>query len=86
MQGNPDLQLFVLVDALRSTREGPNVASGASTLAALHRDFPEQVSIHLWQTPKLGFIMRMLGKRFNEGAGLQHMKVYACDDDVIISG
>ncbi len=88
LRRNPQLKLFVLVDKLRSTREGegPGVESGASALASLAQSFPGQVEVRLWQTPKLGWIMRTLGRRFNEGAGLQHMKVYAFDDNVIISG
>ncbi|KDN47767.1 hypothetical protein K437DRAFT_211491, partial [Tilletiaria anomala UBC 951] len=86
LRQTPALKVFILVDALRSTREPHPQPSGASMLATLHREFPGQVKVHLFQTPKLSWIMKLLGKRLNEGAGLQHMKVYAFDDDVIISG
>ena len=86
LRNKSKLQLFILVDALRSTREPFPLPSGASTLLALQLEFPTQVKVHLWQTPKLSWVMRLLGKRLNEGAGLQHMKVYAFDNDVILSG
>ncbi|KAN0060660.1 CDP-diacylglycerol--glycerol-3-phosphate 3-phosphatidyltransferase [Thecaphora frezii] len=81
------LRLTVLTDALRSTREPSPQPSCASLLASLARDFPDQVDLRLYHTPKLkGLTKRLVGKRFNEGWGLQHMKIYGFDDDVIVSG
>lgn len=85
----PELQLTVLMDAMRATRETLPEISGASLFAPLAAMFPNQVDIRLYATPMLrpnSFASKMLGKRFNEGFGLQHMKIYGFDDDVIISG
>lgn len=85
----PQLQLTILMDAMRATRESPKSVSSASLLAHLAKMFPDQVDIRLYATPVLrpqSVKSRLIGKRFNEGFGLQHMKVYGFDDDVIISG
>ncbi|WFD08173.1 CDP-diacylglycerol--glycerol-3-phosphate 1-phosphatidyltransferase [Malassezia vespertilionis] len=83
------LQVTILMDAMRATRESPKSVSSASLLSHLAAMFPDQVDIRLYATPLLrpnSFKSRLIGKRFNEGFGLQHMKVYGFDDDVIISG
>lgn len=87
LRANPNLQLTILVDYLRSTRELPRAASSASLLGSLAAAFPNQVDIRLFHTPALhGWQKRFVPKRFNEGWGLQHMKCYGFDDDVIMSG
>ncbi|EPQ30237.1 uncharacterized protein PFL1_02353 [Pseudozyma flocculosa PF-1] len=87
LQSRRALRLTVLADALRSTRESSPNPSSASLLASLARDFPNQVDVRLYHTPSLkGLTKRLVGKRFNEGWGLQHMKIYGFDDDVIVSG
>ncbi|WFD28447.1 CDP-diacylglycerol--glycerol-3-phosphate 1-phosphatidyltransferase [Malassezia nana] len=86
---NRELQLTLLMDAMRATRESPKSISSASLLSHLASMFPDQVDIRLYATPVLrpgSFKARLLGKRFNEGFGLQHMKIYGFDNDVIISG
>lgn len=41
----------------------------------------------MFHTPNLtGLRKRLIPKRINEGWGLQHMKLYGFDDEVIISG
>lgn len=57
-------------------------------LASLIRDFgPERVEIRLFHTPNLtGVRKAILPKRINEGWGLQHMKLYGVDDEIIMSG
>ncbi|WFD40539.1 CDP-diacylglycerol--glycerol-3-phosphate 1-phosphatidyltransferase [Malassezia japonica] len=85
----PELQVTILMDAMRATRESPRHVSSASLLVHLAAMFPDQVDIRLYATPILrpnSLKARMIGKRFNEGFGLQHMKIYGFDDDVIISG
>lgn len=43
--------------------------------------------VFLYHTPKLrGFLKMAIPDRFNELVGLQHMKFYMIDDDIIISG
>ena len=85
----PQLQLTILMDAMRATRESPQSASSASLLSHLASMFPDQVDLRLYATPVLSpnsIASRIIGKRLNEGFGLQHMKVYGFDDDVIITG
>jgi CDP-diacylglycerol---glycerol-3-phosphate 3-phosphatidyltransferase len=54
----------------------------------LIRDFgPERVDIRLYHTPNLtGVRKAAIPKRINEGWGLQHMKLYGADDELIMSG
>ncbi|GAA5923723.1 CDP-diacylglycerol--glycerol-3-phosphate 3-phosphatidyltransferase [Sporobolomyces koalae] len=86
LRENPQLELVFLTDYFRSTREHPNPSS-ASLLASLAAAFPTRVDLRLFHTPALhGWIERVVPKRFNEGWGLQHMKIYGTDDDVIMSG
>ena len=86
LQQNKDLKVSVLTDALRGTRETPE-PSCASLLAPLAADFPDQVEIRMYHTPNLtGLRKRFIPKRINEGWGLQHMKLYGIDDEVILSG
>ncbi|GAA5891952.1 hypothetical protein JCM8208_002949 [Rhodotorula glutinis] len=86
LRNNPSLRLTLVVDYLRSTREHPG-ASSAALLASLAAAFSSQVDLRLFHTPALyGWQKRWVPKRFNEGWGLQHMKVYGFDDDVIMSG
>lgn len=87
LKANPDLEVSLLTDALRGTREAPN-PSCASLLASLVRDFgPERVEVRVFHTPNLtGVRKAILPKRINEGWGLQHMKLYGVDDEIIMSG
>jgi CDP-diacylglycerol---glycerol-3-phosphate 3-phosphatidyltransferase len=77
----------ILTDALRGTREAPE-PSCASLLASLIRDFgTDRVEIRLYHTPNLtGLRKAIIPKRINEGWGLQHMKLYGVDDEIIMSG
>ncbi|KAL8772651.1 MAG: hypothetical protein Q9209_002312 [Squamulea sp. 1 TL-2023] len=83
---SPKLKISILTDALRGTREDPE-PSCASLLASLVVDFPERVEIRMYHTPNLtGLRKRFIPKRINEGWGLQHIKLYGIDDEVILSG
>lgn len=83
---SPNLKVSILTDALRGTREDPE-PSCASLLASLVVDFPDQVEIRMYHTPNLtGLRKRLIPKRINEGWGLQHIKLYGVDDEVILSG
>ncbi|KAL8796210.1 MAG: hypothetical protein Q9182_007408, partial [Xanthomendoza sp. 2 TL-2023] len=82
----PELKVSILTDALRGTREDPE-PSCASLLATLLVDFPDRVDIRMYHTPNLtGLRKRFIPKRINEGWGLQHIKLYGIDDEVILSG
>ncbi|MCJ1406323.1 CDP-diacylglycerol--glycerol-3-phosphate 3-phosphatidyltransferase [Ptychographa xylographoides] len=86
LERNPKLKVSILTDALRGTRETPD-PSCASLLSPLAADFPDQVELRMYHTPNLtGWRKRMIPKRINEGWGLQHMKLYGVDDEVILSG
>ncbi|KAI1214555.1 uncharacterized protein F4807DRAFT_1655 [Annulohypoxylon truncatum] len=87
LRANPELKLSILTDALRGTREAPD-PSCASLLAPLITEFgPERVEIRMYHTPNLtGLRKKHIPKRINEGWGLQHMKLYGVDDEIILSG
>lgn len=87
LRKNPELKLSILTDALRGTREAPQ-PSCASLLAPLVEEFgPDRVEIRMYHTPNLtGLRKKYIPKRINEGWGLQHMKLYGFDDEVLLSG
>jgi len=87
LRDNPKLQVSILTDALRGTREAPE-PSCASLLAPLVDEFGlERVDIRMYHTPNLtGLRKKHIPKRINEGWGLQHMKLYGIDDEIILSG
>jgi CDP-diacylglycerol--glycerol-3-phosphate 3-phosphatidyltransferase len=87
LERNPSLKVSFLTDALRGTRETPK-ASCATLLAALADEFgPDRVEVRMYHTPNLtGVRKSIIPKRINEGWGLQHMKLYGVDDEIIMSG
>ncbi|KAK3359627.1 hypothetical protein B0T25DRAFT_533440 [Lasiosphaeria hispida] len=87
LRAKPNVKLSILTDALRGTREAPD-PSCASLLAPLISEFgPDRVEVRMYHTPNLtGFRKKHIPKRINEGWGLQHMKLYGVDDDIILSG
>lgn len=86
LTANPNLRVSILTDALRGTRETPDPSS-ASLLAPLVAEFGARVEVRMFHTPNLtGVRKRLVPRRINEGWGLQHMKLYGVDDEVIISG
>ncbi|KAL3474507.1 CDP-diacylglycerol-glycerol-3-phosphate 3-phosphatidyltransferase [Aspergillus californicus] len=87
LRDNPKLRVSILTDALRGTRETPK-ASCASLLASLVAEHgPDRVDIRMYHTPNLtGLRKKWIPRRINEGWGLQHMKLYGIDDEIILSG
>lgn len=87
LRRNPELKLSILTDALRGTREAPK-PSCASLLAPLVEEFGAgRVEVRMYHTPNLtGLRKKAVPKRINEGWGLQHMKLYGVDDEIIMSG
>ncbi|KAK5459745.1 CDP-diacylglycerol--glycerol-3-phosphate 3-phosphatidyltransferase [Exophiala xenobiotica] len=86
LEANPNLELSVLTDALRGTREDPNPSCG-TLLAPLVSQFGDRVRISMFHTPNLnGWKKKYMPKRINEGWGLQHMKLYGFDDEIMLSG
>lgn len=75
-----------MTDFLRGTREFPKESS-ASLLVDLVKEFPKRVEVRLYHTPNLtGLRKWIIPNRINEGWGLQHMKLYGVDDEIIMSG
>ncbi|KAG5984157.1 hypothetical protein E4U55_005870 [Claviceps digitariae] len=87
MRRNPQLKLSILTDCLRGTREAPD-PSCASLLVPLVTEFGSaRVEIRMYHTPNLtGLRKKYIPRRINEGWGLQHMKLYGVDDEIIMSG
>ncbi|KAF2715082.1 hypothetical protein K504DRAFT_529309 [Pleomassaria siparia CBS 279.74] len=87
LRRNPTLKVSFLTDALRGTRETP-LPTSASLLAPLITEFgSSRVEIRMFHTPNLtGLRKKIIPKRINEGWGLQHMKLYGIDDEIILSG
>jgi CDP-diacylglycerol--glycerol-3-phosphate 3-phosphatidyltransferase len=87
LRDNPNLKVSILTDCLRGTRETPNPSS-ASLLAPLVEEHgADRVEIRMFHTPNLtGLRKRHIPRRINEGWGLQHMKLYGIDDEIILSG
>ncbi|KAG0226542.1 CDP-diacylglycerol--glycerol-3-phosphate 3-phosphatidyltransferase [Actinomortierella wolfii] len=86
LQNNPELEVTLLFDALRGTRDAGK-GSSATLLLPLVKAHPDRVRVSMYHTPDLnGVLKRVMPPRFNEGIGLQHMKVYAFDDTLILSG
>ncbi|KAI1232528.1 CDP-diacylglycerol--glycerol-3-phosphate 3-phosphatidyltransferase, partial [Lamprotornis superbus] len=83
-KGSPDLRVSILLDYTRGSRGRKN---SRTMLIPLLQRFPEQVRVSLFHTPNLRGLLRLLiPERFNETIGLQHIKVYLFDDNVILSG
>jgi CDP-diacylglycerol---glycerol-3-phosphate 3-phosphatidyltransferase len=86
LENNPDLEVSILTDALRGTREDPDPSCG-TLLAPLITQFGHRVKISMFHTPNLnGWKKKYMPKRINEGWGLQHMKLYGFDDEIMLSG
>lgn len=86
LKKKPSLKVFILTDALRGTREAPSKSS-ASLLAQLMKNYENQVDIRMYHTPHLNGINKaIVPRRFNEGFGLQHMKIYGFDNELMLSG
>ncbi|KAI8825642.1 uncharacterized protein EV422DRAFT_563471 [Fimicolochytrium jonesii] len=84
LANNPDLEVTLLLDYFRGTRGSTN---SVSLLAPLVEAFRGRVAFRLYHTPALGTLLqKIVPPRFNEGFGLQHMKIYIFDDDVMLSG
>ena len=80
----PELRCTLLLDYLRGSRGDPNSRSMLRDLVARFR---ERFDLRLYHTPNLRGLLKWAGpERFNEVMGLQHMKLYITDDDLLISG
>lgn len=88
LTNNENLTVSILTDALRGTREAPSNVCSANLLVPLVEKFGKhRVDIRMYHTPHLkGFTKSLAPKRINEAWGLQHMKLYGFDDEIILSG
>ncbi|PVF95578.1 phospholipase D/nuclease [Serendipita vermifera] len=85
LRNKPNLRVNFQLDYFRSTRPGPD--STALALVPLLKRFPDRVQAHLYRSPTLkGLMAKIVPRRFDEGWGTWHAKVYGFDDDVVISG
>eukprot|EP01104_Vermistella_antarctica_P014136 TRINITY_DN4403_c0_g4_i1.p1 TRINITY_DN4403_c0_g4~~TRINITY_DN4403_c0_g4_i1.p1 ORF type:complete len:672 (-),score=126.31 TRINITY_DN4403_c0_g4_i1:196-2211(-) len=83
----PNLKVSVLLDHLRGQREDPSSLSSSRMLLPLVSKFPDRVSVHLYHTSLLnGWKKSWLPQRANEIFGVQHVKVYAFDNSLMLSG
>ncbi|PRP84281.1 phosphatidylglycerophosphate synthase 1 [Planoprotostelium fungivorum] len=84
----PDMQINILLDALRGTRSNRDGDSSQSLLyRELSSKFPKNVRCHFFHTPKLhGIMKKLIPPRINEIYGVQHMKIYLFDDNVMTGG
>ncbi|KAG9104482.1 CDP-diacylglycerol--glycerol-3-phosphate 3-phosphatidyltransferase [Ceratobasidium sp. 370] len=84
---NGELELVIQVDALRSTRPPQAQTSPVHLLLPLIDAYPDRVKVHLFRSPKLnGMLRHVIPRRFDEGWGTWHAKVYLVDDEVLLSG
>uniref|UniRef100_A0A915I1A3 CDP-diacylglycerol--glycerol-3-phosphate 3-phosphatidyltransferase n=1 Tax=Romanomermis culicivorax TaxID=13658 RepID=A0A915I1A3_ROMCU len=85
LEQKPDLQLKMLIDFNRSTRKNDNCLKN---LKNLMRNFgSDRVQIAFFHTPLLrNWRKNFFPSRWNEIFGVQHMKLYIFDDDLLISG
>ncbi|KAJ2612817.1 CDP-diacylglycerol--glycerol-3-phosphate 3-phosphatidyltransferase [Coemansia sp. RSA 1365] len=85
---HPDLQVHILLDCLRGTRTDSRGMSSAKLLAPLVATHgTDRVRVSMYHTPALnGLSKQAWPQRYNEAFGLQHIKGYIFDDDIIVSG
>lgn len=89
---HPDIKVTILLDYLRGTRGqrglGPEGFQGSNSVKLLQPLIDRYgTELYLYHTPKLrGVLKRILPPRINEVIGVQHIKVYCCDDSLMLSG
>lgn len=84
------LQVQILIDRTRGTRSSTRGVphNSASLLAPLVAKYPDNVSVALYQSPRLHnpLLAMLLKPPMNEVVELTHMKIYLADDRLILSG
>ncbi|EGW30194.1 phosphatidylglycerolphosphate synthase [Spathaspora passalidarum NRRL Y-27907] len=87
MSKNDELKVHILTDALRGTREAPNPCSASLLVGLVEKYGKHRIDVRMYHTPHLSGITKSITpKRINEGWGLQHMKLYGFDEEIILSG
>ncbi len=84
LSDKPALHCSLLLDYLRGSRGVPN---SRSMVQPLVNEYEDRFKLNLYHTPNLRGWLKWAGpERFNEVMGLQHMKIYIFDDDLVLSG
>lgn len=89
LNNNPSLRLVVLLDHLRGLRidNHADKTTSKTMFLPLIEEYSSQVDFYLFHTPLLsGLLRKLIPTRINESWGVQHMKIYLADNDLIISG
>eukprot|EP00668_Euglena_longa_P012166 GGOE01014597.1.p1 GENE.GGOE01014597.1~~GGOE01014597.1.p1 ORF type:complete len:471 (-),score=102.74 GGOE01014597.1:90-1502(-) len=90
LETNPGLEATLLFDRTRSSRrvEGVRHPSSFELLQPLLERFGARLRIHFYQTALLTPLLKTLlpSKALHEVIGVQHLKVFIGDDDIILSG
>ncbi|XP_011298498.1 CDP-diacylglycerol--glycerol-3-phosphate 3-phosphatidyltransferase, mitochondrial isoform X2 [Fopius arisanus] len=82
---NGNIKINILLDYMRGSRGKIN--SRKMLLPLLDGTTSENCNLFFYHTPQLrGISKAIIPQRYNELIGLQHMKIYICDDSLIISG
>nr|CAD7196586.1 unnamed protein product [Timema douglasi] len=83
-ESNGAVRVKILLDYTRGSRGSHN---SRTMLLPLLDKYQKSCQVCLYHTPTLREPLRsLLPQRYNELAGLQHMKLYLFDDSIIISG
>lgn len=84
LQTKPQVEVKFLLDHNRGQR---GETSSKSILLPLISRFENRFNLFLYHTPNLrGILKKITPQRTNETIGVQHMKLYITDNDLIISG
>jgi len=86
---NKDLRVTLLFDRTRSLRCSKDALykSTLHLLFPLVKSHPDRVVAYFYQTPLLTpLLQKWLPSRFQEVVGVQHLKVFIGDEDIILSG
>jgi CDP-diacylglycerol--glycerol-3-phosphate 3-phosphatidyltransferase len=76
--------VHVLLDCIRGSRGKVN---SRSMLVPLLQSHPERMKVSLYHTPLFNHLLKyVIPDKFNETVGLQHIKIFLFDDDLVVSG
>lgn len=83
LNSNEEIYGKILLDYSRGLRGQTNSVTMVQSLINNCSRF----SLFLYHSPQLrGFLKKLMPERVNETIGVQHMKIYITDNDLIISG
>ncbi|XP_062508248.1 CDP-diacylglycerol--glycerol-3-phosphate 3-phosphatidyltransferase, mitochondrial-like isoform X2 [Corticium candelabrum] len=78
------LHVHVLLDCIRGSRGTDN---SRLMLVPLVKSHMERMRVSLYHTPVLNQLFKyIIPEKFNETVGLQHIKIFLFDDDLLVSG